>query len=95
MNSEMITIIVPVYNVEKYIGKCLDSLMKQTYANIEIVCVDEKGTENAFPKICSLCGFGRLGNAGLSGDLISTYDRVSGGYCAGLLCENDHRSGRK
>lgn len=51
MNSEMITIIVPVYNVEKYIGKCLDSLMKQTYANIEIVCVDDKSTDNS-AQIC-------------------------------------------
>lgn len=47
MNREMISIIVPVYNVEKYIGKCLESLMNQTYTNIEIICVDDKSTDNS------------------------------------------------
>ena len=51
MNSEMISIIVPVYNVGKYIEKCLESLMKQTYANIEIICVDDKSTDNSV-QIC-------------------------------------------
>lgn len=51
MNNEMISIIVPVYNVEKYIGKCLESLMKQTYTNIEIICVDDKSMDNS-AQIC-------------------------------------------
>ena len=33
----MISIIVPVYNVENYLGKCLDSLINQTYKDIEII----------------------------------------------------------
>ncbi|WP_165021616.1 glycosyltransferase family 2 protein [Dysgonomonas sp. ZJ279] len=37
----MISIIVPVYNVEHCLAKCLDSLLKQTYCNIEVVCVDD------------------------------------------------------
>lgn len=38
---EKVTIIVPVYNVERYLGRCLDSLMNQTYGNYEVFCVND------------------------------------------------------
>lgn len=38
---ELASIVVPVYNIEKYIGKCIESLMKQTYTNYEIILVDD------------------------------------------------------
>ncbi len=47
----LISIIVPVYKTEPYIRRCLDSLRKQTYNNIEIVLVDDGSPDNA-PKIC-------------------------------------------
>ena len=40
-NSPTISIIVPVYNVEKYLGKCLDSIINQTYKYLEIICVND------------------------------------------------------
>ena len=40
-----ISIIVPVYNVEKYIVKCMDSLINQTYRDIEIICVNDASTD--------------------------------------------------
>ena len=36
----LVSVIVPVYNVEKYVLKCLESIREQTYQNIEIVIVD-------------------------------------------------------
>ena len=42
---DLITIVVPVYNVEKYISDCLDSLISQTYKNIEIILVDDGSTD--------------------------------------------------
>ena len=47
----LISIIVPVYNVERYIYKCIDSLVNQTYKNIEIILVDDGSTDNS-GKIC-------------------------------------------
>ena len=37
----IISIILPVYNAEKYLGKCLDSLKVQTFPDIEVLCVDD------------------------------------------------------
>lgn len=42
-----ISVIVPVYNVEKYISTCLESLLKQTLSDIEIICVDDCGTDES------------------------------------------------
>ena len=42
-----ISIIVPVYNVEKYLEKCLDSLINQTLKDIEIICIDDCSTDNS------------------------------------------------
>lgn len=47
MNDIKVSIIVPVYNVEKYLRKCLESLCAQTLKDIEIICVDDGSTDNS------------------------------------------------
>ncbi len=42
-----VSIIVPVYNVERYLGKCLDSLVNQTLKDIEIICVNDGSTDRS------------------------------------------------
>ena len=42
-----VSIIVPVYNIEKYLAKCLDSLINQTLEDIEIICVNDGSTDNS------------------------------------------------
>ncbi|KIR02079.1 putative capsular polysaccharide biosynthesis protein,Glycosyl Transferase Family 2, YveT [Lachnospiraceae bacterium TWA4] len=46
MNEILISIIVPAYNIEEYIGRCLDSIIAQTHKNLEIVVVDDGSTDN-------------------------------------------------
>ncbi|MGL5964863.1 MAG: glycosyltransferase family 2 protein, partial [Fusobacteriaceae bacterium] len=40
-----ITIIIPIYNGEKYIKKCLESITDQSYKNFEIICIDDGSTD--------------------------------------------------
>lgn len=46
-NIPAVSIVIPVFNVEKYIGKCLDSLISQTLHNIEIICVNDCSTDKS------------------------------------------------
>lgn len=49
--EELISVIVPIYNVEKYLNICVDSILNQTYKNLEIILVDDGSTDNC-GKIC-------------------------------------------
>lgn len=43
----MVSVLVPVYNVEKYLTRCIDSILAQTMRNIEIICVNDGSTDNS------------------------------------------------
>lgn len=43
----LISVVVPIYNVEKYLNKCVDSLLNQDYTNLEIILVDDGSTDNS------------------------------------------------
>lgn len=51
MENDLVSVVVPVYNVEKYLENCVYSIIKQTYENIEIILVDDGSTDNS----SSLC----------------------------------------
>ena len=47
MNKPKVSILIPCYNVEKYIRQCMDSVINQTLKEIEIICVDDGSTDNS------------------------------------------------
>ena len=72
MNDALISIIVPIYNVEKYIEECLYTISKQTYSNFEVICVDDGSTDRSPGLAQSFCKrdkrffYYHKGNGGLS-----------------------------
>lgn len=51
MEELLISVIIPVYKVEKYLNQCVDSVLNQTYRNLEIILVDD-GSPDRCPEIC-------------------------------------------
>lgn len=45
--DELISIVIPVYNVEKYLSRCIESVINQTYKNLDIILVDDGSTDNS------------------------------------------------
>ena len=46
-NSPQISVIIPIFNAERYLEKCLDSVIAQTFKDIEIICIDDCSTDNS------------------------------------------------
>ena len=51
MEQELITVVVPIYNVESYLDRCINSIVSQSYSNLDIVLVDDGSTDNC-PQMC-------------------------------------------
>lgn len=51
MNNPLISVIVPVYNVEKYLPRCIDSIIDQTFKNFELLLIDD-GSKDKSGEIC-------------------------------------------
>lgn len=47
MNTPLISVVIPVYNIEEYLERCVNSVQKQTYTNLEILLVDDGSTDNS------------------------------------------------
>lgn len=84
----LISIVVPIYNVEKYLRRCVESLVSQTYQQLEIILVDD-GSPDGCPGICdeyarkdSRIRVIHQENRGLSGARNAGIDMASGAYIA-------------
>ena len=55
MNHKKLTIVVPIYNTENYLRKCLDSVLEQTYKNLEVILVNDCSTDNSQSIIDEYC----------------------------------------
>lgn len=47
MSSPLVSVIIPVFNVEAYLKECLDSIINQTFSDIEIICIDDGSTDSS------------------------------------------------
>lgn len=88
MKADLISIIVPVYRVEKYLDKCIESIRNQTYKNIEIILIND-GSDDACPEKCIEYGQrdSRIKvihqeNRGLSAARNAGLEKASGEYIA-------------
>lgn len=71
--KDLVSVIVPVYNVENYLAKCITSLCKQTYSNLEILFINDGSTDNSFSI---------LENAKQKDDRIKIFTQNNGGLSA-------------
>lgn len=81
-----VTILIPVYNVEKYLSKCLDSVLNQTYKDLQIVLVDDGSTDGSWKVMYeysqrdSRIEVHRQSNQGVSAARNNLLDKVKGDY---------------
>lgn len=83
--EDKISIIVPIYNVEKYLRTCIESLTEQTYKNIEIILVDD-GSPDACPTICD--------DLAKTDDRINVFHKKNGGLSDARNFGIDHATGK-
>ena len=81
----LVSVIVPVYNVELYIEECLDSVVKQTYQELQIIVVDDGSTDSSSQKVQPYLSDGRVqfieqANKGLSGARNTGLEVANGEY---------------
>ena len=81
-----VSIIIPVYNVEKYLNRCFESVIRQTYRNIEVILVDDGSPDNC-PLLCDQLARSddrvsviHKNNGGLSSARLAGFDIASGEY---------------
>lgn len=86
----LISVIVPVYNVERYLRRCLDSICGQSYRNLEIICVDDGSPDNSidilreYEKRDARIRIIRQANAGLSAARNSALEIAQGEWVMGV-----------
>ena len=79
-----ISIIIPVYNVEKYLQQCIDSLLSQTLSDIEIICINDGSTDGSLEILKSYAQ---------KDDRIVLVDKENGGYGIGMNIGLDKATG--
>lgn len=86
MEKPLLSLIIPVYNVEKYLAGCLDSVLAQTLPSLEVICVDDGSTDasprilEAYARRCPRISILRRPNGGLSAARNTGIEAATGKY---------------
>ena len=83
--SEMISVVTSIYNVEAYLNKFIESMLKQTYQNFELILVDDGSPDNC-PAICD--------EWGKKDTRIRVFHKQNGGLSSGRNCGIEHAKGK-
>lgn len=93
MNKCTVSVVVPIYNTSKYLRRCLDSIVGQTYKDIEVMLVDDGSTDES-PNICdeyaqkdSRVRVFHVSNGGVSRARNYALDKITGSWV--LFCDSD------
>lgn len=92
-NESIVSIIVPIYNTEKYLKKCIDSIRNQTYSKIEIILIDDGSTDGSgkicddYARIDSRINAVHIKNAGVSNARNIGMKFATGSYIT--FCDSD------
>ena len=95
MKNPIVSVLIPVYNVEKYLRKCLDSVVNQTLTNIEIICVNDGSTDDSlkileeYRSIDSRIKIINKANGGLPSARNAAFDVARGRY-VGFVDSDDY-----
>ncbi len=92
MNNPLVSIIVPVYNAHDYLARCVESLLKQTYTNLEVILVDDGSMDDSGAICDGFTSDSRVQvvhkpNGGISSARNAGLDMAKGDYIT--FCDND------
>lgn len=83
--NDLISVIVPIYNVQDYLDKCINSIINQTYTNLEVILVNDGSTDDS-EKIC----LNYMKNDGR----IKYYKKINGGLADARNFGLEHATGK-
>ena len=84
MHPELISVIIPIYNVSEFLPRCIDSVLKQTYSNLEIILVDDGSTDGS-ARICD--------KYAESDSRVKAFHKTNGGLSSSRNYGLEHASG--
>ena len=90
-----ISVIIPIYNAEKFLSRCLDSVVKQSFKNIEIICINDGSTDSSGAILTKFSENDyrfrviTQDNQGLSASRNNGLEVASGAYIFFLIADND------
>ena len=86
LEEKKLSVIIPVYNLESYLERCINSILNQTYQNLEVICVNDGSTDNSLAVLNRLAAFDKRvcvisqENAGVSAARNTGIDHATGDY---------------